>query len=239
MDSPPNVALVTGAGSSIDEGGGARLCGMGIALRSRAAPRGARADRGRRGRYACQRARRADRRRRSSVGARIVRANEGARSAASTCCSTTPASAHRAVPLEDLTYEQWKNVVDINLTGMFLCTQEAFKLMKAPGSARRTHHQQRLDFGACAAAQFGALHGDQARDHRTDQVGVARRPQVRHRLRPNRHRQCRDRTGGADGLRGSSGERADRGRAADGRRERRECDRAHGEPAARRERPSS
>ena len=36
-----------------------------------------------------------------------------------------------AVPLEDLTYEQWKNVVDINLTGMFLCTQEAFKLMKA------------------------------------------------------------------------------------------------------------
>jgi NAD(P)-dependent dehydrogenase (short-subunit alcohol dehydrogenase family) len=36
-----------------------------------------------------------------------------------------------AVPLEDLTYEQWKNVVDINLTGMFLCTQEAFKLMKS------------------------------------------------------------------------------------------------------------
>ena len=34
------------------------------------------------------------------------------------------------VPLEDLTLEQWKNVVDINLTGMFLCMQEAFKLMK-------------------------------------------------------------------------------------------------------------
>jgi len=34
------------------------------------------------------------------------------------------------VPLEDLTFEQWKNVVDINLTGMFLCMQEAFKLMK-------------------------------------------------------------------------------------------------------------
>jgi NAD(P)-dependent dehydrogenase (short-subunit alcohol dehydrogenase family) len=34
------------------------------------------------------------------------------------------------VPLEDLTYEQWKAVVDINLTGTFLCTQEAFKLMK-------------------------------------------------------------------------------------------------------------
>src|SRR5438046_5459060 len=35
------------------------------------------------------------------------------------------------VPLEDLSYEQWKSVVDINLTGAFLCTQEAFKLMKA------------------------------------------------------------------------------------------------------------
>src|SRR5262245_1473297 len=32
--------------------------------------------------------------------------------------------------LEDLSYEQWKTVVDINLTGAFLCTQEAFKLMK-------------------------------------------------------------------------------------------------------------
>src|SRR5882724_9602765 len=34
------------------------------------------------------------------------------------------------IPLEDLTFEQWKNVVDINLTGMFLCMQQAFKLMK-------------------------------------------------------------------------------------------------------------
>ncbi len=34
------------------------------------------------------------------------------------------------VPFEDLTYEQWKNVVDINLTGVFLCTQEAFRMMK-------------------------------------------------------------------------------------------------------------
>jgi len=36
-----------------------------------------------------------------------------------------------AVPLEDLTYEQWKSVLDVNLTGAFLCTQEAFKLMKS------------------------------------------------------------------------------------------------------------
>ena len=32
--------------------------------------------------------------------------------------------------LEDLTYEQWKEVVETNLTGTFLCTQEAFKIMK-------------------------------------------------------------------------------------------------------------
>ena len=35
------------------------------------------------------------------------------------------------VPLEDLTYEQWKAVVDTNLTGVFLCTQEAFRIMKS------------------------------------------------------------------------------------------------------------
>ncbi len=35
------------------------------------------------------------------------------------------------VLLEDLTYEQWKAVVDVNLTGAFLCTQEAFKIMKS------------------------------------------------------------------------------------------------------------
>jgi NAD(P)-dependent dehydrogenase (short-subunit alcohol dehydrogenase family) len=37
----------------------------------------------------------------------------------------------RDLPLEDLTYEEWKSVVDTNLTGTFLCTQEAFKIMKS------------------------------------------------------------------------------------------------------------
>ena len=35
-----------------------------------------------------------------------------------------------AVPLEDLTVDQWQQVVDVNLTGSFLCTQEAFRIMK-------------------------------------------------------------------------------------------------------------
>jgi len=34
------------------------------------------------------------------------------------------------IPLEDLTYEQWKAVVDTILTGSFLCTREAFRIMK-------------------------------------------------------------------------------------------------------------
>jgi NAD(P)-dependent dehydrogenase (short-subunit alcohol dehydrogenase family) len=36
-----------------------------------------------------------------------------------------------SVPMEDLTYEQWMTVVSTNLTGPFLCTQEAIKLMKS------------------------------------------------------------------------------------------------------------
>jgi NAD(P)-dependent dehydrogenase (short-subunit alcohol dehydrogenase family) len=35
------------------------------------------------------------------------------------------------IPLEDLTYEQWRLVVDTNLTGAFLCTQQAFQIMKS------------------------------------------------------------------------------------------------------------
>jgi len=34
------------------------------------------------------------------------------------------------IALEDLTVEQWRNVVDINFSGMFFCSQEAFRMMK-------------------------------------------------------------------------------------------------------------
>lgn len=36
-----------------------------------------------------------------------------------------------AIPLEELTVEQWRSVVDVNLTGPFLCTQAAIRLMKS------------------------------------------------------------------------------------------------------------
>jgi NAD(P)-dependent dehydrogenase (short-subunit alcohol dehydrogenase family) len=35
------------------------------------------------------------------------------------------------IPIEDLTYDQWKSVVDVNLNGMFLCAQEAIRTMKS------------------------------------------------------------------------------------------------------------
>ena len=37
----------------------------------------------------------------------------------------------RNIPFEDLTYEQWSDVVAVNLTGSFLCAQHAFRMMKA------------------------------------------------------------------------------------------------------------
>jgi NAD(P)-dependent dehydrogenase (short-subunit alcohol dehydrogenase family) len=39
-------------------------------------------------------------------------------------------SAAPAIPIEDLSYEQWRTVLDVNLTGAFLCSQQAIKMMK-------------------------------------------------------------------------------------------------------------
>jgi NAD(P)-dependent dehydrogenase (short-subunit alcohol dehydrogenase family) len=37
----------------------------------------------------------------------------------------------RPVPIDELTFDEWRKVVDVNLTGTFLCTRAAFRLMKA------------------------------------------------------------------------------------------------------------
>lgn len=39
-------------------------------------------------------------------------------------------------PLEELTLKTWQHVVDVNLTGVFLCSREAMKIMKPQGSGR-------------------------------------------------------------------------------------------------------
>ena len=96
-----------------------------------------------------------------------------------------------SVPLEDLTYEQWQSVVDTNLTGAFLCTQQAFRLMKSQEPMGGRIINKRLDFGARAAPELRPLHGHQARHDGPHALGVAGRAQVQHRLRPDRHWQRR------------------------------------------------
>ncbi|MEI9886170.1 MAG: SDR family oxidoreductase [Rhizomicrobium sp.] len=51
------------------------------------------------------------------------------------------------VLLEDLTAAQWQAVVDVNLTGPFLCTQQAFRLMKA----QRPHGGRIINNGSISA----------------------------------------------------------------------------------------
>ncbi len=68
-----------------------------------------------------------------------------------------------AAPLEDITYERWKSVVDTNLSGPFLCTQEAIRMMKSqlPRGGRIINngsisaHSPRPDSAAYTAAKHG------------------------------------------------------------------------------------
>ena len=53
------------------------------------------------------------------------------------------------------TFEQWKTVVDTNLTGVLPVHAGGDPDHEGADPARRPDHQQRLDLGACAAAQFG------------------------------------------------------------------------------------
>lgn len=69
------------------------------------------------------------------------------------------------VSLEDLTLEQWKNVVDSNLTGMFLCIRQAFCVMKAQSprggciinNGSISAHAPRPDSIAYTATKHGVL----------------------------------------------------------------------------------
>ena len=96
-----------------------------------------------------------------------------------------------AVPMEELPYETWKKVVDTNLTGVFVCTQEAIKIMKAqnpPADASST------------TARSPPIRRARARPPiprpSTPSPGSPSRPRSiarhRHHLQPDRHRQCRD-----------------------------------------------
>jgi NAD(P)-dependent dehydrogenase (short-subunit alcohol dehydrogenase family) len=62
------------------------------------------------------------------------------------------------VPLDELTIEQWRNVVDINLNGMFYCLQQAFAIMKKTAAHGWSHHQQWVHFCLRAAPELDCLH---------------------------------------------------------------------------------
>jgi NAD(P)-dependent dehydrogenase (short-subunit alcohol dehydrogenase family) len=118
-----------------------------------------------------------------------------------------------AVPLEELSVEAWRSVVDVNLSGTFYCTQQAFKLMKAqsPRGGRIINN------GSISAS-------------------APRRPRLRHRLRTDRHRQRGDGHGLAHEGRRAAGPRRSAHGADDGRRQRGQGGAVHGQLAARRQR---
>src|ERR1700694_549859 len=131
MDSPNKVAIVTGAGSGIGKQSALSLLheGYSVVLAGRRRePLEATATEGK------------------SSGSRtlVVPADVGDPTSAKALFTQTKETFGRldllfnnagvgapGINLEDLTYEQWKTVVDINLTGTFLCVQEAFRLMKS------------------------------------------------------------------------------------------------------------
>ena len=191
MAETQKVALVTGAGTGIGKAAALALVREGYAV-VLAGRRKETLEETRRGREPTARA--------SSVPTDVsdpdidqgaVRPDQGDLRPARSCCSTTPASARRradrraaAREVEGGGRHQPHRHVPLHAGGV--------PDHEGAEPARRPHHQQRLDLRAHAAAALRRLHGDQARGHRADQIDRARRPRLRHRLRPDRHRQRRD-----------------------------------------------
>ena len=144
-----------------------------------------------------------------------------------------------SVELDEISYEDWRAVVDVNLTGVFLCTQQAFRVMKSqsPQGGRIINN------GSVSAStprpNSSPLYLDQTRPHRPDQVHLARRARLQHLLRPDRHRQRGHRNDAAHAHRHPAAQRLGHGRADDGLRRGCPGDPLHGRPAARLERPVS
>ena len=130
MSTPPNIAIVTGAGSGIGKAVSMALLkeGYGVVLS------------GRRAALLEQAAGEADPAKSSSL---VVPTDVTDPESVARLFKTTQDAFGRldllfnnaginvpAVPIDELTVEQWRSVVDVNLTGAFLCTRQAFSLMK-------------------------------------------------------------------------------------------------------------
>ncbi len=140
------------------------------------------------------------------------------------------------VPLEDLTYAQWKAVVDANLTGAFLCTQGAFRLMKSqdPRGGRIINngsisaHAPRPNSAPYTATKhaISGLTKSSSLDGRKYDIAVGQ-IDIGNALTDT----CRPNDKGR-----AAGARRDCGRAGDGRSACRRRGAAHGQPSARCER---
>ena len=120
------------------------------------------------------------------------------------------------VPIDELAIDQWRRVVDVNLSGVFFCLREAFRVMKAqtPRGGRIINNGS---ISAHTPRPNSPVHGDEARHHRAHEIGGDRRPRMGHCLRPDRYRQCRDGTDPTDEGRRAAGQRNARAGADDGR----------------------
>ncbi len=136
-----------------------------------------------------------------------------------------------AVPMEELTPEQWNAVVGVNLTGSFLCAQEAIRIMKAqtPQGGRIINNGSIS--APRAAAELRSVYRDQARDHGIDEVHFPGRAEMGHCLRADRHRKRGHRTNGADGGGCGASERYGGSGTSHGCETSRRCRALHGEPA--------
>ena len=76
----------------------------------------------------------------------------------------------RGMPLEDIPLERWLSDRRHQSHRAIYLHPGSHQDHESAGSARRPHHQQRLDLGACAAARHRRLHRDQTRDHRAHQT---------------------------------------------------------------------
>jgi NAD(P)-dependent dehydrogenase (short-subunit alcohol dehydrogenase family) len=131
MSNPQKTALVTGAGSGIGKAAAQALLrhGYGVVFAGRRAAPLEQAVAEAAGAPGQGLAITADVADETSVRALFARANE-AFGRLDVLFNNAGVSAP-GVALEELGVEQWRAVVDINLTGAFLCTREAFRLMKA------------------------------------------------------------------------------------------------------------